>query len=98
VSVFEYFCSPVSLIEYFSRQLTDDVVRENNSDSVAELIMAINVHDAHHNLCPKPYRWEAQAAAIQPKIQRTRAAQAKTVLYIHFKATTLKYIIKLLNG
>lgn len=70
----------LNLVERFFRQLTDDVVREGSFASVGELVTAINVHLAHHNLSPKPYRWKAQGAAILEKIQRARAAQAKTVL------------------
>lgn len=70
----------LNLVERFFRQLTDEVVREGSFASVGELVTAINVHLAHHNLSPKPYRWKAQGAAILEKIQRARAAQAKTVL------------------
>ncbi len=65
----------LNLVERFFRQLTDDVVREGSFSSVSELISAINVHLAHHNLKPRPYRWKAQGAAILEKIQRARAAQ-----------------------
>lgn len=67
----------LNLVERFFRQLTDDVVREGSFGSVAELVTAINVHLAHHNLKPKPYRWKAEGAAILEKIQRARLAQAK---------------------
>lgn len=70
----------LNLVERFFRQLTDDVVREGSFASVAELITAINVHLAHHNLKPKPYRWRAEGAVILEKIQLARAAAAKTVL------------------
>ena len=55
-------------------------MREGSFASVNELVTAINVHLAHHNLKPKPYRWKAQGAAILEKIHRARLAQAKTVL------------------
>jgi transposase len=67
----------LNLVERFFRQLTDDVVREGSFGSVAELVTAINVHLAHHNLKPTPYRWKAEGAAILEKIQRARAAQAR---------------------
>lgn len=67
----------MNMVERFFRQLTDDVVREGSFASVAELVTAINVHLAHHNLSPKPYRWKAQGAAILEKIQRARTAQVK---------------------
>lgn len=67
----------LNLVERFFRQLTDDVVREGSFASVAELVSAINVHLAHHNLKPTPYRWKAEGAAILEKIQRARQAQAK---------------------
>lgn len=70
----------LNLVERFFRQLTDDVVRDGSFGSVAELVTAINVHLAHHNLKPKPYRWKAQGAAILEKIQRARQAQANAVL------------------
>jgi transposase len=70
----------LNLVERFFRQLTDDVVRDGSFSSVAELVTAINVHLAHHNLKPKPYRWKAQGAAILEKIQRARQAQANAVL------------------
>jgi hypothetical protein len=70
----------LNLVERFFRQLTDDVVREGSFASVAELVTAINVHLAHHNLKPTPYRWKAQGAAILEKIQRARLAQAKAGL------------------
>lgn len=70
----------LNLVERFFRQLTDDVVREGSFESVAELITAINVHLAHHNLKPTPYRWKAEGAAILEKIQRARAAQAKSIV------------------
>ncbi len=49
----------------------------NSFASVNELVTAINVHLAHHNLQPTPYRWKAEGAAILAKIQRARAAQTK---------------------
>jgi len=70
----------LNLVERFFRQLTDDVVREGSFASVHELITAINVHLAHHNLKPTPYRWKAEGAAILEKIQRARLAQSKAVL------------------
>lgn len=48
--------------------------------SVKELVTAIKVHLAHHNLKSTPYRWKAEGAAILEKIQRARLAQAKAVL------------------
>ena len=66
----------MNLVERFFRQLTDDVVRDGSFASVAELITAINVHLAHHNLHPKPFRWKADGAAILEKIHRAKAAQA----------------------
>jgi transposase len=70
----------MNLVERFFRQLTDDVVREGSFGSVAELVTAINVHLAHHNLNPTPFRWKAEGAAILEKIRRAREAQAKTAL------------------
>jgi transposase len=70
----------LNLVERFFRQLTDEVVREGSFTSVADLVTAINVHLAYHNLRPTPYRWKAQGAAILEKIQRARAAQSKIVL------------------
>jgi transposase len=67
----------LNLVERFFRQLTDDVVREGSFTSVGELVTAINVHLAQHNLKPTPYRWKAEGAAILEKIQRARLAQAK---------------------
>jgi transposase len=68
----------MNLVERFFRQLTDDVVREGSFSSVGELVTAINVHLAHHNLSPIPYRWKAQGAAILEKISRARLAQSKS--------------------
>lgn len=65
----------LNLVERFFRQLTDDVVREGSFGSVPELVAAINVHLAHHNLKPRPYRWRAEGAAILEKIRRAKAAQ-----------------------
>jgi len=70
----------MNLVERFFRQITDDVVRDGSFASVGELVTAINVHLAHHNLKPTPYRWKAEGAAILEKIQRARAAQAKSGL------------------
>ena len=70
----------LNLVERLFRQLTDEVVREGSFTSVAELVTAINVHLAWHNLKPTPYRWKAEGAAILEKIQRARAAQAKSGL------------------
>ena len=70
----------MNLVERFFRQITDDVVREGSFASVGELVTAINVHLAHHNLKPTPYRWKAEGAVILEKIRRARAAQAKGVL------------------
>jgi transposase len=67
----------MNLVERFFRQLTDDVVRHGSFASVSELITAINVHLAHHNLSPVPYRWKADGAAILEKIHRARLAQSK---------------------
>jgi transposase len=68
----------LNLVERFFRQLTDDVVREGSFESVRELITAINVHLANHNLNPTPYRWKAEGAAILEKIRRARAVQIKS--------------------
>jgi transposase len=73
----------LNMVERFFRQITDDVVREGSFASVAELVTAINIHLAHHNLKPTPYRWKAEGAAILEKIQRAREAQAKSVLLRH---------------
>jgi transposase len=70
----------MNLVERFFRQLTDDVVREGSFASVGELITAINVHLAHHNLSPKPYRWKAEGAAILERIHRAREAQANAAM------------------
>jgi transposase len=70
----------LNLVERFFRQLTDEVIREGSFASVGELVAAINVHLAHHNLKPTPYRWKAEGAAILEKIQRARLAQANVVL------------------
>lgn len=70
----------LNLVERFFRQLTDDVIREGSFASVGELVTAINVHLAHHNLKPVPYRWKSEGSAILEKIQRARLAQAKSVL------------------
>jgi transposase len=67
----------LNLVERFFRQLTDDVVREGSFSSVPELVSAINIHLAHHNLKPRPYRWKAAGTAILEKIRRAKAAQAK---------------------
>jgi hypothetical protein len=67
----------MNLVERFFRQLTDDVVREGSFASVRELVTAIDVHLAHHNLSPVPYRWKADGAAILGKIQRARLAQGR---------------------
>lgn len=66
----------LNLVERFFRQLTDEVVREGSFASVPELVAAINVHLANHNLQPKPYRWKAEGAAILAKIQRARDAMS----------------------
>lgn len=70
----------LNLVERFFRQLTDEVVREGSFTSVAELVTAINIHLAHHNLKPTPYRWKADGATILEKILRARQAQAKAGL------------------
>lgn len=70
----------MNLVERFFRQLTDDVIREGSFESVAELVSKINVHLAHHNLKPTPYRWRADGATILEKIRRARAAQDTPVL------------------
>lgn len=70
----------LNLVERFFRQLTDEVIREGSFASVGELVTAIKVHLAHHNLKPVPDRWKAEGAAILEKIQRARLAQAKSVL------------------
>jgi len=43
-------------------------------------VAAINVHLAHYNLKPTPYRWKAEGTAILEKIQRARLAQANAAL------------------
>lgn len=70
----------LNLVERFFRQLTDQVVREGSFASVAELVTAINVHLAYHNLKPTPFRWRADGAAILEKIHRARLAQAQAGL------------------
>lgn len=70
----------LNLVERFFRQLTDEVVRDGSFSSVAELVTAINVHLANHNLQPKPFRWKADGTTILQKIPRARLAQATAVL------------------
>jgi transposase len=70
----------LNLVERFFRQLTDDVIREGSFTSVRELVTAITIHLAQHNLKPTPYRWKAEGAAILEKIRRARLAQANAVL------------------
>jgi transposase len=72
----------LNLVERFFRQLTDDVIRDGSFASVRELVTAINVHLAHHNLKPTPYRWKAEGAAILEKIQCARRAR-ENVLNSH---------------
>ncbi len=67
-------------MERFFRQLTDNVVWEGSFTCVGELVRAINIHLAHHNLKPIPYRWKTEGVAILAKIQRAREAQAKAAL------------------
>lgn len=67
----------MNLVERFFKQLTDDVVRDGSFASVAELVTAIDIHLAHHNLKPTPYRWRAEGATILEKIRRARAAVGK---------------------
>jgi hypothetical protein len=59
------------------------VGREGSFASVAELVTAINVHLAHDNLKPTPYRWKTEGAAILEKIQRARETQAEVASYCH---------------
>jgi transposase len=68
----------LNLVERFFRQITDEVVREGSFGSVKELVTAINVHLAYHNLRPKPYRWKAEGALILEKIHRARQAQSQS--------------------
>jgi transposase len=68
----------LNLVERFFRQITDEVVREGSFGSVKELVTAINVHLAYHNLKPKPYRWKAEGARILEKIHRARQARDQT--------------------
>jgi transposase len=65
----------LNLVERFFRQLTDNVVRSGSFESVDQLVRAINVHLAYHNLKPVPYRWRAEGAAILEKIHRARIKQ-----------------------
>ncbi len=67
----------LNLVERFFRQLTDDVLREGSFGSVPELVTAIKVHVAHHNLQPRPYRWKADGVTILEKIRRAKATQAQ---------------------
>lgn len=70
----------LNLVERFFRQLTAEVVRDGAFTSLVELITAIEVHLAHHNLHLTPYRRKAQGAAILEKIARAREAAAKSQL------------------
>ena len=70
----------LNLVERFFRQITDQVIRDGSFGHVDELVRAINVHLAHHNLKPVPYRWRAEGAAILEKIRRARAAAENAVL------------------
>jgi transposase len=67
----------MNMVERFFRQITDNVIREGSFSSVAQLVEKINIHLAHHNLSPKPFRWNADGAEILQKIQRAREAMAK---------------------
>ncbi len=66
----------MNMVERFFRQITDNVIREGSFSSVGQLVEKINIHLAHHNLSPKPFRWNADGAEILQKIQRARAAMA----------------------
>jgi transposase len=62
----------LNLVERFSRDLTEEVVREGSFQSVPALVRTINVWLVERNLQPKRHVWRADGAAILEKINRAR--------------------------
>ena len=68
----------LNLVERFFADLTGDVIRAGSFGSVNELVADIKAYLAQRNADPRPYTWKAEGAAILEKIQRARAALART--------------------
>ena len=66
----------MNVVERFFADITRECVRAGSFRSVPQLTRAIEAHMAEHNEQPKPYRWRADGADIQAKIQRSREALA----------------------
>ena len=64
----------MNLVERFFRDLTEDAIRDESFDGVAQLVAAINGYLAERNLAPKRYIWKAEGAEILRKIEKARAA------------------------
>ena len=62
----------LNLVERFSRDLTEEVVREGSFQSVPALVRTINVWLVERNLQPKRHVWRADGVAILEKINRAR--------------------------
>jgi hypothetical protein len=60
-------------VERFFRNLTEEVSREGNFQSVPDLVRTINVWLAERNRQPQRYLWRAEGAAILEKITRPRS-------------------------
>ena len=68
----------LNLVERFFRDLTQEVVREGNFQSVGELVRTIEVWLAQRNRQPQRYVWRAEGSAILKKITRARAILEET--------------------
>jgi transposase len=62
----------MNLVERFFANLTEDVIQTGSFTSVDDLVSDINAYLAGRNANPRPYKWEAEAAAILEKINRAR--------------------------
>ena len=68
----------LNLVERFFADLTGDVIRAGSFGSVKELVADIKAYLVQRNADPRPYIWKVEGAAILEKIQRARAALART--------------------
>jgi hypothetical protein len=66
----------LNMVERFFRDITDKRIRRDSFTSVADMVLAISLYIAQHNIDPKPLIWTARASDILAKVTRAKAGLA----------------------
>ncbi len=67
------------LVERWFRELTDKALRRGASNSVPDLIAAIEEYTAARNDNPEPFAWTATTESILAKVRRGRVALQQAI-------------------